>query len=205
MRRARPCRMAVEIRRRRRRGVKEQRLADFAAGRIRVLITSRALRVRPQLAARSAHGFVGVTDSFEAYYQAVRRCWRFGQTRDVHVHVFASSAEGAVVANLRRKERDAGDGREPSTETRDAVMASVTGTRRQTNADHTAVRRARARLSEGRMNCIEQVTTDTYTAIHGDCVEALRGCLTSASGTDLSPRSQACTPTPTAPRHGQRA
>jgi glutamine synthetase len=51
--------------------------------------------------------FVGVTDSFESYYQAVRRCWRFGQKRDVHVHVFASSAEGAVVANLRRKERDA--------------------------------------------------------------------------------------------------
>jgi SNF2 family DNA or RNA helicase len=37
----------------------------------------------------------------------VRRCWRFGQTRDVHVHIFASSAEGAVVANLKRKERDA--------------------------------------------------------------------------------------------------
>ena len=51
--------------------------------------------------------FVGVTDSFEAYYQAVRRCWRFGQQRPVDVHVFASQQEGAVVANLRRKEADA--------------------------------------------------------------------------------------------------
>lgn len=78
--------------------------------------------------------FVGVTDSFEAYYQAVRRCWRFGQKRDVHVHVFASEAEGAVVANLRRKERDAQAMAESlSAETHDAVMQAVTGSTRQTN------------------------------------------------------------------------
>jgi SNF2 family DNA or RNA helicase len=51
--------------------------------------------------------FVGVTDSYEAYYQAVRRCWRFGQSREVHVHIFASKAEGAIVSNLKRKEREA--------------------------------------------------------------------------------------------------
>lgn len=78
--------------------------------------------------------FVGVTDSFEAYYQAVRRCWRFGQKRHVHVHVFASSSEGAVVANLKRKERDATLMAESlSQETRDAVMQEVTGTKRMTN------------------------------------------------------------------------
>jgi hypothetical protein len=78
--------------------------------------------------------FVGVTDSFEAYYQAVRRCWRFGQKRDVHVHIFASSSEGAVVANLKRKERDALSMAESlGAETRDAVMQEVTGTTRQTN------------------------------------------------------------------------
>jgi len=78
--------------------------------------------------------FVGVTDSFESYYQAVRRCWRFGQKRDVHVHIFASSAEGAVVANLKRKERDAMQMAESlGAETRDAVMQQVTGTKRQTN------------------------------------------------------------------------
>jgi hypothetical protein len=85
--------------------------------------------------------FVGVTDSYEAYYQAVRRCWRFGQTRDVHVHVFASKAEGAVVANLRRKEHEAGRMAESlSAETRDAVMAEVTGLQRQTNAYDAAKR-----------------------------------------------------------------
>ena len=51
--------------------------------------------------------FVGLSDSFEKFYQAVRRCWRFGQAREVHCHVVTSSAEGSVVANIRRKEKDA--------------------------------------------------------------------------------------------------
>ncbi len=115
--------------------VKEQRLSDFAAGKFRVLVSKPSIcgfGLNWQHSARMA--FVGVTDSFEAYYQAVRRCWRFGQHRDVHVHVFASSSEGAVVANLRRKERDATQMAESlSAETRDAVMAEVRGTTRHTN------------------------------------------------------------------------
>lgn len=115
--------------------VKEQRLADFAAGKFRVLVSKPSIcgfGLNWQHAARMA--FVGVTDSFESYYQAVRRCWRFGQKRDVHVHIFASSAEGAVVANLKRKERDATAMAESlSAETRDAVMAEVTGLKRETN------------------------------------------------------------------------
>jgi len=48
--------------------------------------------------------FVGLSDSFEAYYQAVRRCWRYGQTNQVNVHVITSDADGPVVANIKRKE-----------------------------------------------------------------------------------------------------
>lgn len=51
--------------------------------------------------------FVGLSDSFEAYYQAIRRCWRFGQTQSVECHIIASSAEGAVTSNILRKEKDA--------------------------------------------------------------------------------------------------
>lgn len=115
--------------------VKEQRLADFAAGRFRVLVSKPSIcgfGLNWQHSARMA--FVGVTDSFESYYQAVRRCWRFGQRRDVHVHIFASTGEGAVVANLKRKERDALKMAESlSAETREAVMQEVRGTVRQTN------------------------------------------------------------------------
>lgn len=115
--------------------VKEQRLNDFAEGRTRVLISKPSIcgwGLNWQHSARIA--FVGVTDSYEAYYQAVRRCWRFGQTRDVHVHIFASKAEGAIVANLKRKEREAGEMADAlSQETRNVVMQEVTGLTRQTN------------------------------------------------------------------------
>ena len=78
--------------------------------------------------------FAGVTDSFESYYQAVRRCWRFGQTREVQVHLFSSHIEGAVLANLRRKEADAmAMGEALSRETLAAVRAEVTGSARSTN------------------------------------------------------------------------
>lgn len=51
--------------------------------------------------------FVGLSDSWEAFYQAVRRCWRFRQECPVSVHTILSGAEGATLANLRRKEADA--------------------------------------------------------------------------------------------------
>jgi len=115
---------------------KETRLTAFATGAARVLVSKPSIcgwGLNWQHAARMA--FVGVTDSYEAFYQAIRREWRFGQTRDVHAHIFASKAEGAVVANLKRKEREAAQMAEAlSAETRDAVLAEVTGLRRQTNA-----------------------------------------------------------------------
>lgn len=51
--------------------------------------------------------FVGLNDSFEQVFQAIRRFWRFGQTKPVNAHFIAAETEGAVVANLRRKEADA--------------------------------------------------------------------------------------------------
>lgn len=51
--------------------------------------------------------FVGLSDSYEMMYQAVRRCWRFGQKETVNVHIVTSEAEGAVKENIERKERQA--------------------------------------------------------------------------------------------------
>lgn len=87
---------------------KERILVDFSEGRIRVLVT------KPSLAGFGMNwqhcadtGFVGLNDSFEQVFQAIRRFWRFGQTKPVNVHFIAAETEGAVVANLRRKEADA--------------------------------------------------------------------------------------------------
>ena len=123
--------------------VKEERLHAFAQGKFRVLVSKPSIcgwGLNWQHSARMA--FVGVTDSYEAYYQAVRRCWRFGQKRQVHVHIFASKAEGAVVSNLKRKEREAQQMAESlSAETHDAVMAEVVGeSKRETNSYNAAQR-----------------------------------------------------------------
>lgn len=53
--------------------------------------------------------FAGMDDSFESYYQAVRRCWRFGQKKEVTVHLIIAETEGAVKANIERKQAQAND------------------------------------------------------------------------------------------------
>lgn len=50
--------------------------------------------------------FVGLSDSYEQFYQAVRRCWRFGQKKNVNVHIVISAKEGCVKENIDRKNRD---------------------------------------------------------------------------------------------------
>lgn len=87
---------------------KELVLNDFAEGHLRVLVTKPSISgygMNWQHCADTV--FVGLNDSFEQVFQAVRRFWRFGQTRPVSAHFIASELEGAVVANLRRKEADA--------------------------------------------------------------------------------------------------
>jgi hypothetical protein len=87
---------------------KESSMLGFSRGDIRVLVT------KPSIAGFGMNwqhcsnvAFVGLSDSFEEYYQAVRRCWRFGQKNQVNVYIITSELEGAVVENIKRKERDA--------------------------------------------------------------------------------------------------
>lgn len=85
---------------------KEKAAIGFANGEIRVLI-SKPLIFGMGLNFQKCHqmAFVGLSDSFEQYYQSVRRCWRFGQENPVDVHVITADTEGAVVANIENKER----------------------------------------------------------------------------------------------------
>jgi len=86
---------------------KESNLLKFVNGDARVLVT------KPEIAGFGLNlqfchkvAFVGLSDSFEQYYQAVRRCWRFGQKKAVDVYVITADIEGAVVRNIQRKEKD---------------------------------------------------------------------------------------------------
>lgn len=99
---------AVEVRGSDKEDEKERKLNAFSTGGIRVLITKPTIcgfGMNWQHCADT--GFVGLNDSFEQVYQAIRRFWRFGQTKAVNVHFVAASTEGAVLDNLRRKEADA--------------------------------------------------------------------------------------------------
>jgi DNA modification methylase len=85
---------------------KETTMMDFAAGNIKVMVS------KPKIAGWGMNlqvcsnmVFVGLSDSFEAMYQAVRRCYRFGQKNDVNVHIITHETEGAVVRNIQRKEK----------------------------------------------------------------------------------------------------
>ena len=50
--------------------------------------------------------FVGLSDSYEMFYQALRRCWRFGQTSEVNAYLVVSNMEGVVLENIKRKDND---------------------------------------------------------------------------------------------------
>lgn len=86
---------------------KARELLAFAHGETRALITKPSIAgmgLNFQSCARMA--FVGLSDSYEAYYQCMRRCYRFGQQRVVRAHVILSQIEGQIAANVRRKESE---------------------------------------------------------------------------------------------------
>lgn len=85
---------------------KSERMMGFTDGAHRVIVT------KPSIAGHGMNwqhcnlmGFVGLSDSYEQYYQAVRRCWRYGQKNPVTAHIACADTEGAVLANIERKDR----------------------------------------------------------------------------------------------------
>lgn len=88
---------------------KEDLLRRFADGEVRVLITHPSIAgfgLNFQSCARMA--FVGLSDSYESYYQSIRRSWRFGQVRPVTAHIVLTEPERAIYNNVLRKEQEAG-------------------------------------------------------------------------------------------------
>ena len=87
---------------------KAKAFLDFADGNIPVLITKGSMAsfgLNWQNCARMA--FCGLNDSWESYYQSIRRCYRFGQKRVVDVHVVVSDLEREIAENITRKEQQA--------------------------------------------------------------------------------------------------
>ena len=98
---------AVEVRGSMPQDMKEERLLDFIDGKIRYLVTKPDIAgfgLNLQHVARCA--FVGVSFSYERFYQAIRRFDRFGQTRKVQVHVTLAETESVIWNTIQRKARD---------------------------------------------------------------------------------------------------
>ena len=86
---------------------KSKSMLDFSNNDIKCLVT------KPKIAGfgmnwQNCHNmiFTGLSDSYEQYYQALRRCWRFGQEKPVNVYIIISSKEGCVKENIERKQAD---------------------------------------------------------------------------------------------------
>jgi hypothetical protein len=158
---------AIEVRGSQTIDEKEQLLSNFRHGKARVIVTKPSIAGWGSNWQHCSHmAFVGVTDSWESYYQAVRRCWRFGQSKPVNVHVFSSSLEGAVVANLKRKEEQAATmADEIAGFTAEMVKANVLGSQRTVN-----------KYREDRMH------TKNWTMYQGDSVEMLKNVLDKSIG-----------------------
>ena len=138
---------------------KEKMLLGFASGEVRVMVS------KPKIAGmglnyQSCHkmAFVGLSDSYEQFYQAVRRCWRFGQKNNVDVHVITAETEGAVVRNIQRKEADAMRMAENMLEHMKIIEIENIKPQHTTQSAYVE----------------EVVQSDNYAIWNGDCVELAR-------------------------------
>lgn len=138
---------------------KEKNMIGFANGEFDRLVT------KPKLAGfgmnwQHCHNvaFVGLNHSYEQFYQAVRRCWRFGQKSPVDVHVIISNAEGSVLENIKRKEADAEKmSQEMIKNMKDlSIIELETVSNKTRNVD------------------VSHVVGNGYELFHGDCVDAIR-------------------------------
>lgn len=102
--------------------------------------------------------FVGLSDSYEQFYQALRRCWRFGQEHEVNAYIITSDREGAVIENIKRKEADAERMADAMVQyTKEITKKEIHSTTRETTDYKTAVE-----------------SGDGWTLYLGDCVELIK-------------------------------
>lgn len=135
---------------------KENSVNDFLDGKIRVLVSKPKI-LGSGMNFQHCHNtaFVGLSDSWEQYYQAIRRFYRFGQDHEVNVHVISAESEGAVVENIKRKEdQNAQIGAEMVKFMSDSMKKEIFG------------------AGQEKMEYIRQVTeTPEWTIHNADCID----------------------------------
>lgn len=134
-------------------------VVDFCDGKIKVIV-SKPKMFGFGLNLQNCHNmiFVGLSDSFEAMYQAVRRCYRFGQKDKVNVHILTHQTEGAVVRNIERKERAF-----------EAMSTNMT-----LNMADITKKEINAKMSEKAEYTTNHVSGDGWDIYNEDCVDVVK-------------------------------
>lgn len=137
---------------------KAEQIERFIDGKTRVMITKSKIGGMG-LNLQNCHNqiFLGINDSYEAYYQCIRRSWRFGQTSPVTVKVVLSHAEAAILENVQRKEKT-------TQEVSRRMMKAVTGYEKE----ELGMSETKAVYATG------EATGDGWRMLLGDCVERVR-------------------------------
>lgn len=142
---------------------KANTMLGFAHGKERVLVS------KPSIAGfgmnfQSCHNviFCGLSDSYEQFYQAVRRCWRFGQKHKVFVFVITSHLEQAVVENIERKQLEA-----------DKMSAEMIKRMSKTMKDEITSAHDTVAASFGGLD-FDSADDGKWAMVQGDCIEAVK-------------------------------
>jgi len=159
---------------------KENSVIGFADGTIKRLVT------KPSIAGfgvnwQSCHNmiFCGLSDSYEMYYQAVRRCWRFGQTKQVNVFIVIGEREQSILHNINRKQ----DAAHKMTQemimlTKDSIINQLQKTTRISEpykaGDKMSVPFFMNETTT-KVNVKNQLITDHYAVYNGDSCEIMKG------------------------------
>lgn len=137
---------------------KEEKFIAFMEGQARALVTKPTIGAFGLNFQHCAHMTFFPSHSFEQYYQAVRRCWRFGQRRPVTVDLITTEGEAGVLANLQRKDAQA----------QELWNLMVDAIRK---GGHTTLRESAPNRTEYRRDV---ASGKAWTLHLGDCVEVAR-------------------------------
>lgn len=147
---------AVEVRGSETTAAKESKIQSFSSGVKRVIIT------KPSICGHGLNwqhcrnvAFVGLSYSFEEFYQALRRSYRFGQTKQVNAHIVQASTEGAILKTINRK---ISQHHAMQTQMKQAAKAFAEGEKKQLKTKSDIA----AQYGEG------------WTLYHGDCVRVAK-------------------------------
>ncbi|MDE1824691.1 MAG: DEAD/DEAH box helicase, partial [Candidatus Micrarchaeota archaeon] len=138
---------------------KEAIMFRFLSGETRVLVSKPSLSgFGMNMQHCNNQIFVGLNDSWEQVYQAVRRCWRFGQTKEVNIYYISAQLEGNVVKNLERKNKQA----------EEMMKAMINEMKDFTKQEITQTSAQKAEYKESK------VEGKRFTAYLGDCVDVVK-------------------------------